>query len=74
MALTLGVMQATADLLLTSEASRLLGIAAGTLRDWERRGLITAVRTSSGVRLFARDEILRRAREQQDRTQTQVAR
>lgn len=51
------------NLVLTSEAARLIGIAAATLRAWERRGIITAIRTRSGVRLFSRDEILQRAKE-----------
>ena len=49
------------DPMLTGEAARLLEIAQDTLREWDRRGLLKARRTPSGVRVFARDEVERLA-------------
>jgi DNA-binding transcriptional MerR regulator len=51
--------------LLTSEVARELGVTPETVRTWERRGVLPAKRTVSGVRLFARgdvDRLIRRRR------------
>jgi DNA-binding transcriptional MerR regulator len=40
-------------------AARLAGCAAETIRDNERRGLIKAMKTETGVRIFMRSEIER---------------
>jgi len=42
------------DLILTSEAARLLGVSAQSVRQWERTGRLPAMRTAGGVRLFSR--------------------
>lgn len=43
--------------LLTSEAARVLGVSPETIRLWERKGLLPAVKTDHGVRLFALDDV-----------------
>jgi DNA-binding XRE family transcriptional regulator len=53
-----------ADLLLTSEAARLLGVSGQTIRAWDKRRRLTpAMRTATGIRLYARAdlEVMRRA-------------
>jgi len=45
----------------TSGAARCLGCAEGTVRDLERRGLLHAARTASGLRLFDPAEVARLA-------------
>lgn len=45
------------ELLTTSTAARILAIAPDTVRLWERKGKLHAIRTASGVRLFDRSEI-----------------
>jgi excisionase family DNA binding protein len=47
--------------LLTSEAARLVGISADTLRRWSNAGRLTVRRTSSGIRLYSRSELERLA-------------
>lgn len=47
--------------LLTSDAARVLGVTADAVRDMERRGVLPAVRTASGVRLFSRADVERLA-------------
>ncbi len=54
---------ATSELLATSEAARLLGVAADTVRLWERRGLLPAERTAGGIRLFRLEDVERLATE-----------
>jgi excisionase family DNA binding protein len=39
------------------EAARELGVHENTLRRWEERGLLRAVRLPSGVRRFRREDI-----------------
>lgn len=41
------------------EASRLLGVTAETLRNWERKGLIKPVRTLGNQRRYSNAEIQR---------------
>ncbi len=41
------------------EAARALGVSENTIRRWERRGLIPAVRLPSGVRRFRPADIER---------------
>lgn len=45
--------------LLISEAARLVGRSVDTLRRWEQDGLVTVMRTPTGVRLFDESELLR---------------
>ena len=49
------------DLVMTTEAARLLGVAADTVRAWERLGRLRAIKTGRGVRLFSRDDVQRLA-------------
>jgi excisionase family DNA binding protein len=67
-ALILKGMEHQLDLLTTSDAARQLGIAANTLRVWERTGRLPAIRTASGVRLFARADVDRIAAERATRS------
>jgi excisionase family DNA binding protein len=46
-----------ADLMQVREAARALGVHENTVRRWEERGLVTAVRLPSGVRRFRREDI-----------------
>lgn len=55
------------EALLTSEAARLLGVTSDAVRHMERRGLLPAVRTGSGVRLFDRATVERLATERAQR-------
>jgi DNA-binding transcriptional MerR regulator len=43
--------------LLTSTVAQILRVCEHTVRAWERRGLLSARRTSSGVRLFDEAEV-----------------
>ncbi len=51
--------------LTTTDAARIAGVAANTIRLWERLGRLPALRTASGVRLFARADVERVAAERQ---------
>lgn len=42
---------------LTSEAARILGVSAQSVRQWERLGRLHATKTAGGVRLFARSDV-----------------
>jgi len=65
------------DGILTSEASRILGVSAQSVRSWERRGLLHAIKTTGGVRVFSRRHIVEfaeaRQREQARPTSTSAA-
>lgn len=52
------------DYMLTSEVARLAGVSSETVRQWDRKGTLAAMRTDSGVRLFKRVDVetLMRAR------------
>lgn len=41
----------------TAEVAKLLCIGESTVRKWEREGLLKAVRTATGQRLFKREEV-----------------
>jgi len=45
------------DLILSSEAARILGISAQSVRAWENAGRLRATKTAGGVRLFSRAEV-----------------
>lgn len=49
--------RAVAELMQVREAARALGVSENTIRRWEERGLIPAVRLPSGVRRFRRADI-----------------
>ena len=53
------------DPVLTTEAARILDVSAETVRHWERVGILPAVKTERGVRLFDRRDVERVARERQ---------
>jgi DNA-binding transcriptional MerR regulator len=57
--------------LLTSQVARLLDVAPETIRLWERQGILPAVKTDKGVRLFDRRDVERLAREREERRATQ---
>ncbi len=52
-----------AKLLAIGEAARELGVSAPTLRVWERKGHVKAIRLPSGYRRFTREEVDRVKRE-----------
>jgi DNA-binding transcriptional MerR regulator len=54
----------------TAPAARAAGISESVLRLWAREGLVPFVITSTGVRLFALDAVLRVAQERRDRPRT----
>jgi DNA-binding transcriptional MerR regulator len=45
------------ELLLTNHAARILEVSPQTIRAWERAGRLKALKTASGVRLFARTDV-----------------
>jgi len=45
------------DLIPLKEAARLLGVAPDTVRVWERKGKVSAIRTLGGHRRFRRGDI-----------------
>lgn len=47
----------TMALMQVRQAARALGVSENTIRRWEERGLIPAVRLPSGVRRFRREDI-----------------
>lgn len=53
------------DLILVVEAARLLGVSERTCRKWADSGRIPVERTSSGTRIFTRDDVIRVARNRQ---------
>jgi len=57
---------AAPDILLTSEVARRLGCSEQCVRSLERRGVLQAMRTANGVRIFDADDVerVREAREQ----------
>lgn len=60
-------------LLTTSDAARLLNLAADTIRHLERSGRLPAVKTHSGMRLFNREDVLR-LREERAKRRREVVR
>ena len=51
------------DFLSVTGAAKILDVAAQTVRDWERRGRLHALRTEKGTRIFRRSEVERLASE-----------
>jgi excisionase family DNA binding protein len=47
------------QLLTTTDAARLIGVASETIRLWENAGKLPATRTVSGTRLFLRSDVER---------------
>jgi excisionase family DNA binding protein len=50
-----------ATVVLTSEAARILGVTPETVRSMHRRGVLSAERTETLVRLFNREDVERLA-------------
>jgi DNA-binding transcriptional MerR regulator len=46
-------------LLLISDVARKVGISPDTIRSYDRRGLLSPIRDSSGRRLFTEDDVTR---------------
>ena len=46
-----------AQYLLTSEVARIKEVTPATVRAWEDRGILHAIRTPSGTRLFSRQDV-----------------
>lgn len=55
------------DLLTTSVAARQLGVAEGTVRLMAQRGELPALRLSSGMRVFRREDLERVRNERANR-------
>jgi DNA-binding transcriptional MerR regulator len=53
----------TFDPVLVNEASRICEVCPETIRDWHRRGKLSALKTTVGVRVFDRRDVLRIAAE-----------
>jgi excisionase family DNA binding protein len=49
------------DYLTVSAAANALGISSQTIRGWERRGFLRALKTENGTRIFLRSEVERMA-------------
>jgi len=47
----------SAPLLSTSEAAEILGVTSQTIRNWDDRGTLPAVRTPKGYRFFNRAQV-----------------
>jgi excisionase family DNA binding protein len=45
------------DLILSSEAARILGVSAQSVRAWANRGRLRAMKTANGLRVFARADV-----------------
>lgn len=56
-----------ATVLLTNDVARFLKASAESVRKWERLGLLPALRTEQGVRIFRREDVARFARERDAR-------
>ena len=50
------------------EASRAVGVAPGTLRVWEREGLVRPSRSKGGTRYYSKEDVERRKRIKQLKT------
>jgi DNA-binding transcriptional MerR regulator len=61
------------NLITVSRVAKILNTSEGCVRSQERRGLLPAVKTDSGMRLFDRDVIERIARERADRRAGEAA-
>jgi excisionase family DNA binding protein len=55
--------------LTVGEAARLLGVSPDTIRLYERKGKLAAMRTAGGMRLFSAAEVRRLRRDRQAKSQ-----
>lgn len=67
-------MQQPQKFLTTTDAARVIGVSAETIRLWENAGKLRAIRTLSGVRLFASDDVNRLALEYRPIIETRSSR
>ena len=51
------------DFITTADAARIAKVSEDTIRAWERRGILPATKTPSGLRLFSRADVERLAAE-----------
>ena len=49
------------DFITTSDAARIAKVSEDTIRAWERRGILPATKTPSGLRIFSRADVERLA-------------
>lgn len=63
----------SSTILTVSDAARLIGCSAQTVRELERKGELRAMRTDAGWRLFHRDDVLRFVEERARRRDRQNA-
>ena len=54
-----------ANFLLTNDAARHLGVSPQTIRMWERTGIIQALKSPRGTRIFSRSDVERLGRERE---------
>jgi hypothetical protein len=57
------IIRSIADPVLTTEAARIIEVSVETIRTWERQGILPAVKTERGVRVFSRQNCIRLARQ-----------
>lgn len=62
------------ELLIASEAAKLLNCTAANIRALERSGKLPALRTESGVRIFKREDVNRLASERAQQKSKRAAR
>jgi len=55
------------EFLSVNGVAKILNIAAQTVRDWERKGRLRALRTETGTRIFSRAEVEQLATKQETR-------
>lgn len=53
------------QLVLSSEAARIIGVSIATIHQWERNGRLAALKTTHGVRLFDLADCLALQRERE---------
>lgn len=58
------------QLLSVADAARVLGVVPATVRQMHRDGRLPGIRTEGGIRLFAREDVLRFLAERQERART----
>lgn len=51
--------EAMSEVMSVSEASRELHVSEETIREWADRGKLPVMRTSSGQRIFRREDVIR---------------
>lgn len=62
------------ELLTVSQASRQLGVSEGSVRAYEKAGLLSALRVGNGMRLFRQGDVERLRTERQKKSEQQNVR